>query len=149
MKPVSIFSERDFVNAMARDGAAVIGFDVPQLMSTPHPELSRCRSRGCPSASMTIARVRHLPVIEENAVKGIVSIGDLVKHRLEAKELEANVSRSLAPARERRRHRSRARQLHAIRDLSLPKPPGIPILPHYHRQLEACRIKSAEWGDSR
>jgi CBS domain-containing protein len=42
-------------------------------------------------ARMTIARVRHLPVIEENELKGIVSIGDLVKHRLDAKELEASV----------------------------------------------------------
>jgi CBS domain-containing protein len=38
-----------------------------------------------------LARIRHLPVIEDNELKGIVSIGDLVKHRLDAKELEASV----------------------------------------------------------
>ncbi len=43
------------------------------------------------SRTMTIARVRHLPVIEDNELKGIVSIGDLVKHRLDAKELEVSV----------------------------------------------------------
>jgi hypothetical protein len=35
MKPVGIFSERDFINAVARDGAVVLGFQVQQLMSTP------------------------------------------------------------------------------------------------------------------
>jgi CBS domain-containing protein len=91
MKPVGIFSERDFINAMARDGAAVLGFDVQQLMSTP---ILSCRSVDrvdAMLARMTIARVRHLPVIEENELKGIVSIGDLVKYRLDAKELEASV----------------------------------------------------------
>ena len=89
MKPVGIFSERDFINAMARDGAAVLGFDVQQLMSTP---LLSCRSSDrvdAMLARMTIARVRHLPVMGE--LKGIASIGDLVKHRLDAKELEASV----------------------------------------------------------
>ena len=42
-------------------------------------------------ARMTIARVRHLSVIEENELKGILSIGDLVKHRLDAKELKESV----------------------------------------------------------
>jgi CBS domain-containing protein len=42
-------------------------------------------------ATMTTARIRHLPVIEENELKGIVSIGDLAKHRLDEKELEASV----------------------------------------------------------
>jgi CBS domain-containing protein len=91
MKPVGIFSERDFINAMARAGAAILGVDVQQLMSTP---ILSCRSADrvdAMLARMTIARVRHLPVIEDNELKGIVSIGDLVKHRLDAKELEASV----------------------------------------------------------
>src|SRR6267378_6058201 len=91
MKPVGIFSERDFINAMARDGAAVLGFQVHQLMSTP---MRTCRSSDrvdAVLATMTIARIRHLPVIENDEMKGIVSIGDLVKHRLDEKELEASV----------------------------------------------------------
>ena len=42
-------------------------------------------------AKMTIARIRHVPVVDQERLAGIVSIGDLVKHRLEEKELEANV----------------------------------------------------------
>ena len=91
MKPIGIFSERDFINAVARNGAAVLGFQVQQLMSTP---ILTCRSSDCVDAvlaTMTTVRIRHLPVIEDNELKGIVSIGDLVKHRLDAKELEASV----------------------------------------------------------
>jgi predicted transcriptional regulator len=47
-------------------------------------------------ATTTIARIRHLPVIENNELKGIVSIGDLVKHRLDEKELEASVLREIS-----------------------------------------------------
>ena len=91
MHLVGIFSERDFVNAIARDGAAVLGFDVQQLMSSP---VINCRSSDridAALATMTLAKVRHLPVIDDDVLKGIVSIGDLVKHRLDEKELEANV----------------------------------------------------------
>jgi len=42
-------------------------------------------------ARMTTRRIRHLPVIDSKDLKGIVSIGDLVKHRLDEKELEASV----------------------------------------------------------
>ena len=76
---------------MARNGAAVLGFQVQQLMSTP---ILTCRSSDCVDAvlaTMTTVRIRHLPVIEDNELKGIVSIGDLVKHRLDEKELEASV----------------------------------------------------------
>jgi CBS domain-containing protein len=91
LKPVGIFSERDFINATARQGAAVLGFEVQQLMSTP---MITCRSSDrvdAVLATMTTARIRHLPVIEDDELKGIVSIGDLVKHRLDEKELEASV----------------------------------------------------------
>jgi CBS domain-containing protein len=91
MKPVGIFSERDFVNAIARDGATVLGSDVRQLMSSP---IISCRSSDridAVLAAMTLAKVRHMPVIDAGSLNGIVSIGDLVKHRLDEKELEASV----------------------------------------------------------
>ena len=91
MRVAGIFSERDFVNASAREGAAVLGWDVRQLMSSP---VISCRSDeriDAVLAAMTLAKIRHLPVIDNGEMKGIVSIGDLVKHRLDEKELEANV----------------------------------------------------------
>jgi CBS domain-containing protein len=91
LKPIGIFSERDFINAVAREGPKVLGFDVQRLMSTP---ILSCRSADridAVLATMTTARIRHLPVIEDGELKGIVSIGDLVKHRLDEKELEASV----------------------------------------------------------
>jgi CBS domain-containing protein len=91
MKPVGIFSERDFVDAVARDGAAVLGFQVGQIMSSPIISCHSSERIDAVLATMTLAKVRHVPVIDAGDLKGIVSIGDLVKHRLDEKELEANV----------------------------------------------------------
>jgi len=91
MKPVGIISERDVVNAIAREGSAVLTAEVQQLMSSP---IISCRSLDRVDAAlavMTLAKIRHLPVIDDGQLRGIVSIGDLVKHRLDEKELEANV----------------------------------------------------------
>lgn len=91
MKPVGIFSERDFVNAVTRDGAAVLATEVHLLMSAP---IISCRSADridAVLATMTLTKIRHVPVIDDGRLRGIVSIGDLVKHRLDEKELEANV----------------------------------------------------------
>jgi CBS domain-containing protein len=91
MKLVGIFSERDFVNAIADHGATALEYQVDALMSAP---IVSCRSGDridAALATMTVGRIRHLPVIDNGVLKGIVSIGDLVKHRLDEKELEANV----------------------------------------------------------
>ena len=91
MKLVGIFSERDFINAIARDGATVLGLNVQEWMSK---RIISCRSSDrvdAVLATMTNVRIRHLPVIDDGELKGIVSIGDLVKYRLDDKELEANV----------------------------------------------------------
>ena len=91
MKLVGVFSERDFVNAIADHGAAALELQVYTLMSMP---IVSCRSSDridAALATMTMGRIRHLPVIDGVVLKGIVSIGDLVKHRLDEKELEASV----------------------------------------------------------
>jgi CBS domain-containing protein len=90
-KLVGIFSERDFINAIARDGAAVLGLNVQELMTK---RIISCRSTDrvdAVLATMTNVRIRHLPVIDDGELKGLVSIGDLVKYRLDEKELEASV----------------------------------------------------------
>ncbi|HEY3846063.1 MAG TPA: CBS domain-containing protein [Acetobacteraceae bacterium] len=91
MKLVGVFSERDFVNAIADHGSAALGLQVDALMSAP---IVSCRSVDridAALATMTVGRIRHLPVIDNGTLQGIVSIGDLVKHRLDEKELEASV----------------------------------------------------------
>lgn len=96
MKPVGIFSERDFIRATARAGAAALDQEVSELMTSP---IMSCRSServDAALATMTLARIRHLPVIDGGELKGIVSIGDLVKHRLDEKELEANTLLDIA-----------------------------------------------------
>ena len=90
-KLVGIFSERDFINAIARDGAAVLGLNVQELMTK---RIISCRSTDrvdAVLATMTNVRIRHLPVIDDGELKGLVSIGDLVKYRRDEKELEASV----------------------------------------------------------
>ena len=91
MKPVGIFSERDFVNAIAHDGAAVLGSDVRQLMSSP---IISCRSSDRIDAVLADDDPGEGPTRACDrcrVLNGIVSIGDLVKHRLDEKELEASV----------------------------------------------------------
>jgi CBS domain-containing protein len=91
MRHTGIFSERDLVNAIARHGAEALTQPVSKLMSTP---VITCRADDrveTAMTTMTMAKIRHLPVMENGHLTGIVSIGDLVKHRLDEKALEANV----------------------------------------------------------
>ena len=94
-KPVGIFSERDFINVAAKSGAATLEQPVSQLMSSP---LITCRSSDrvdAVLATMTTQKIRHLPVIDDGKLVGMISIGDLVKHRLDEKDLEASVLRDI------------------------------------------------------
>lgn len=91
MRHTGIFSERDLVNGITRHGAEALTLAVSKLMSAP---VVTCRAEDRVEAAMTtmtMAKIRHLPVIENGHLIGIVSIGDLVKHRLDEKALEANV----------------------------------------------------------
>ena len=94
-----IVSERDVLRATAVHGNRAVGMRVGELMST---EVTVCNPDDNFKhimAVMTCRRVRHLPVMENGTLVGIVSIGDLVKARLEETELEINVLRDYARAR--------------------------------------------------
>ena len=96
MKPVGIFSERDFLKAIAKHGAAALEMTVQELMSAP---IITCRPSDridAVMATMTTKKIRHLPVMDGGKLLGIISIGDLVKHRLDEKELEASVLLEIA-----------------------------------------------------
>jgi CBS domain-containing protein len=96
MRLAGIFSERDFVNAVAEHGAQALSLSAEKLMSAP---VVTCRSNDrveTAMAAMTMAKIRHLPVVDNGQLVGIVSIGDLVKYRLDEKALEANVLLDIA-----------------------------------------------------
>ena len=97
LKLAGIFSERDFLNAVGQRGASVLQSEVQDLMSS---RVITCRPDeriDAVLARMTVARIRHVPVVDDHGgLLGIVSIGDLVKHRLDEKELEANVLLEIA-----------------------------------------------------
>ena len=90
-KLVGIFSERDLVRLLVREGKEVLERKVGDLMT--HSVIT-CRSSDridSVLSVMTMHRVRHVPVVDDGALAGIVSIGDLVKHRMDEKEMEAGV----------------------------------------------------------
>ncbi len=84
---VGIVSERDVVRAMQRQGAELLTRPVSEIMSTLVATCSPNDSVDSLSALMTTNRVRHVPVMDNGRLAGIVSIGDVVKTRME--ELEA------------------------------------------------------------
>ena len=84
-----VLSERDVVREVARRGAAALD-DVVSMAMTKEVVTARLDETidEC-LARMTDRRIRHLPVLGEGKLIGIVSIGDLVKHRIAAVEAEA------------------------------------------------------------
>jgi CBS domain-containing protein len=93
-------SERDIVRGLNKHGAALLDLSVSDVMSRRAPTCSPNDLLQDVMADMTRTRHRHVPVLDEAGVLcGIVSIGDLVKHRLEEMELETNVLRDAYIAR--------------------------------------------------
>jgi len=86
---VGVLSERDIVREVARRGSACLGDRVSAAMTR---DVITARSDETVDeglSRMTDRRIRHLPIVEEGRLAGIVSIGDLVKHRIMAVEAEA------------------------------------------------------------
>jgi CBS domain-containing protein len=91
---VGIVSERDIVRAIARDGADVLPASVGTIMTR---EVVTCGDRETINevmGRMTHGRFRHLPVAVHGRLAGIISIGDVVKARIEEVEREAEEMRA-------------------------------------------------------
>jgi CBS domain-containing protein len=85
-----ILSERDIVHALAARGAGLLELPVSALMTR---HVFTCKPGDSIAelmAEMTERRIRHLPVVENGRLAGIVSIGDVVKNRLDEIEAEAS-----------------------------------------------------------
>jgi CBS domain-containing protein len=92
-KVEGLLSERDVVQAVAAQGATAMLRRVSSAMTTPVVTCRRGDRVTGLMAVMTQKRCRHLPVVEDGVLCGMVSIGDLVKARLEDLELESQVLR--------------------------------------------------------
>jgi len=88
-----IISERDVVYCLKDHGAEVLGWPVSRAMTSPAITVDPATSALAALGIMTRRRIRHLPVVENGRLAGIVSIGDLVKYRMEKIEQEANAMR--------------------------------------------------------
>ena len=89
-----IISERDIVHALARHGDALLTLSVAEVMTRSVVTCDPTESVGELMAEMTNRRIRHLPVVRDGRLCGIVSIGDVVKNRLDEIEFEARSLRS-------------------------------------------------------
>ena len=91
---VGIFSERDVVYQLAAHGAAMLSKSVGEVMTAPPITVEPASGVLDALGLMTRRRIRHLPVVENGAIKGFVSIGDLVKYRIDHIVAEAEAMRS-------------------------------------------------------
>ena len=88
-----ILSERDIVKAVSAGGAAALEEKIAARMTRevvtcgPHDTMAELMGR------MTAGRFRHVPVVENGRLVGIISIGDVVKHRLAEMERESSALR--------------------------------------------------------
>ena len=93
-----IISERDLVQCLAVHGEATLSESVEKAMTRDVVTAARNTPILSALSIMTGKRIRHLPVVEDGRLAGIVSIGDLVKHRLQRIEQEADAMRAYIQA---------------------------------------------------
>jgi CBS domain-containing protein len=84
-----IMSERDVIYRLQSDGAGILDWAVERIMTAPAITVTPSTEIMSALSLMTRRRIRHLPVIEGEAMVGLVSIGDLVKFRMDKIEAEA------------------------------------------------------------
>jgi CBS domain-containing protein len=88
-KIAGILSERDIVRALAKDGAEALDQPIRQVMTSKVKVCHENNTVNDVMETMTRGRFRHLPVEKNGMLDGIVSIGDVVKKRIEDVEREA------------------------------------------------------------
>ena len=91
LRPNAIFTERDFARAVAKYGAPALALPIGPLSSAPLITCEPSERVDAALTQMTRSKIRHLAVTQNGELLGLISIGDLARHRLREKELEANV----------------------------------------------------------
>jgi CBS domain-containing protein len=86
---IGILSERDIVRALAELGAGALTTPLAQVMTRKVVTCGEAETVGGIMERMTTGKFRHVPVLEQDRLVGIVSIGDVVKHRLSEIEHES------------------------------------------------------------
>jgi CBS domain-containing protein len=86
---IGILSERDIVRALAEGGAAALNTPLAQIMTRKVFTCGETETVTAIMERMTAGKFRHVPVVEQDRLLGIVSIGDVVKHRLSEMEHES------------------------------------------------------------
>ena len=88
-----IISERDVIYCLRDHGSDVLGWPISRVMTAPAITVDPSTPVLSALAMISQRRIRHLPVVADGRLVGIVSIGDLVKHRIERIESEAAAMR--------------------------------------------------------
>ncbi len=92
-KVVGIFSERDLLYCIAKKADRGLDHTIAEVMTTPPITADPQTTVRDAMEVMTLRRIRHLPVLEGTRLVAFVSIGDLVKYRLELVQAEAQAMR--------------------------------------------------------
>ncbi|WEK44264.1 MAG: CBS domain-containing protein [Candidatus Sphingomonas colombiensis] len=92
-KVVGVFSERDVIHGLIAGDTSTLQRPVAETMTTPALTVTPAEPVLAALSLMTRRRIRHLPVVEDGRIIGIVSIGDLVKYRIEKIEADAAAMR--------------------------------------------------------
>lgn len=86
---IGILSERDIVRVLAEQGAGALSQPLSQVMTRKVVTCNSSETIGVIMERMTAGKFRHVPVVEQDQVIGVVSIGDVVKYRLQEMEHES------------------------------------------------------------
>ena len=89
-----IISERDIIRALAEHGAQALSLTVSEVMTRTVVACQETSELDELMETMTKGRFRHMPVIEDDALVGIISIGDVVKYHLAEVEMEVSAMRN-------------------------------------------------------